>query len=373
MIPTPTDLEAPKRPVRVLHLEDSTADHALVRLTLRRAGLSHEIHQVDSLEAFTGWLERESFDVILADYRLPGFTALDAWRIVEQCPGHPPFVLLSGAIGEAAAVDAMRLGFADYLLKDDMARLPHVLARAMEVAQARRAREEAAAELAESRQQLADLAEHLQTSIEEERAAIAREIHDDIGGALAAVKFDLAWIGRHAAEDGLREHAGTATEMLQHAIDAAQRLMMNLRPPVLDQGLVAAVRWLAETFERRTRIPVRVTASREALDVPPALQLVAYRTAQEALTNVQKHAQAGQVRIDLSDHEDVLTLEVTDAGRGMAPEMRKKPRSFGLQGLQERARRAGGWMDISSRPGHGTSVIMTVPLTSPAGKAGDVQ
>ncbi|MDU7588332.1 MAG: sensor histidine kinase, partial [Acidovorax sp.] len=89
MIPTPTDLEAPKRPVRVLHLEDSTADHALVRLTLRRAGLSHEIHQVDSLEAFTGWLERESFDVILADYRLPGFTALDAWRIVEQCPGHP--------------------------------------------------------------------------------------------------------------------------------------------------------------------------------------------------------------------------------------------------------------------------------------------
>ena len=187
------------------------------------------------------------------------------------------------------------------------------------------------------------------------------------------MKFDLAWIGRHAAEDGLREHAGTATEMLQHAIDAAQRLMMNLRPPVLDQGLVAAVRWLAETFERRTRIPVRVTASREALDVPPALQLVAYRTAQEALTNVQKHAQAGQVRIDLSDHEDVLTLEVTDDGRGMAPEMRKKPRSFGLQGLQERARRAGGWMDISSRPGHGTSVIMTVPLTSPAGKAGDVQ
>lgn len=373
MIPTPTDLEAPKRPVRVLHLEDSAADHALVRQTLRRAGQPHEIRQADTLAGFTEWLDREPFDVVLADYRLPGFTALDAWRIVEQRPAHPPFVLLSGAIGEAAAVDAMRLGFADYLLKDDMARLPHVLARAIEVAEARRAREQAAAELAESQQRLADLAEHLQTSIEEERAAIAREIHDDIGGALAAVRFDLAWIGRHADEEGLREHASTATEMLQHAIDAAQRLMMNLRPPVLDQGLVAAVHWLAETFERRTRIPVRVTVSREALDVPPALQLVAYRTAQEALTNVHKHAQAGQVRIDLSDHEGVLTLEVTDDGRGMAPEMLKKPRSFGLKGLQERARRAGGWMDISSRPGQGTAVIMTVPLTSPGCEAGDVQ
>lgn len=363
MIPIPNEHDASKSPVRVLHLEDSDADHALVRLTLRRAGVPHEICQTDTLEGFAQWLDRETFDVIVADYRLPGFTAIDAWRLVAQRPGHPPFVLLSGAIGEAAAVDAMRLGIADYLLKDDMARLPHVLARAIEVAEARRAREQATAELAESQRRLADLAEHLQSSIEEERAAIAREIHDDIGGALAAVRFDLAWIGRHGAADGVREHAATATEMLQHAIDASQRLMMNLRPPVLDQGLVAAVRWLAETFERRTRIPARLTASREAMDVPPALQLVAYRTAQEALTNVQKHAQAGQVRIDLSDHEGALTLEVTDDGLGIAPGMLQKSRSFGLRGLQERARRAGGWMDISSRPGSGTSVIMTVPLT----------
>ncbi|HRO82878.1 MAG TPA: histidine kinase [Alicycliphilus denitrificans] len=370
MIPIPTEPDTPKRPVRVLHLEDSVADHALARLTLRRAGLPHEMRHVDTLDGFARWLQQESFDLILADYRLPGFTALDAWRIAEQRPDHPPFVLLSGAIGEAAAVDAMRLGFADYLLKDDMARLPHVLLRAIEVAEARRAREQAVAELADSQQRLADLAEHLQTSIEEERAAIAREIHDDIGGALAAVRFDLAWLARHSQDDGQRTHAASATEMLQHAIDASQRLMMNLRPPVLDQGLVAAVRWLAESFERRTRVPVRVSASREAMDMPPALQLVAYRTAQEALTNVHKHAQARRVHIDLSDHEGVLTLEVSDDGRGIAPEMLQKPRSFGLRGLQERARRAGGWLDISSRPGQGTSVIMSVPLTSDGCDAG---
>ena len=371
MIPISTNPDTLNRPVRVLHLEDSAADHALVRLTLRRAGLPHELRQVETLEDFTQCFGRESYDLILADYRLPGFTALDAWSVVEKQPDHPPFVLLSGAIGEAAAVDAMRLGFADYLLKDDMARLPHVLQRAIEVAEARRARELAAAELAASEQRLADLAEHLQTSIEEERAAIAREIHDDIGGALAAVKFDLSWLARHSSDAGQHEHAASATEMLQHAMDASQRLMMNLRPPVLDQGLVAAVRWLAESFERRTHIPVRTSASREAMDMPPALQLVAYRTAQEALTNVHKHAQASRVHIDLSDHEGVLTLEVGDDGRGIAPGMLHKPRSFGLKGLQERARRAGGWLDISSRPGQGTSVIMSVPLTSGGREAGE--
>ena len=353
-----------KKPIQVLHLEDSAADHALAGLALRRAGLPHTLVQVDTLDAFAQALRGQPFDLILADYRLPGFTALDAWQLAEDWPRRPPFVLLSGAIGEAAAVHAMQLGFADYVLKDDMARLPHVVARAIEVAEARRAREQAVADLAESEQRLAALAKHLQTSIEEERAAIAREVHDDIGGALAAVKFDLAWIGRHAEGDALRGHAATATEMLQHAIDAAQRLMQNLRPPVLDEGLVAAVRWLAETFERRTGVRVSVASSGDTLHVPPAVQLVAYRTAQEALTNVGKYAQARQVRIDLSDHEGVLTLEVQDDGQGMAPEALKKPRSFGLKGLQERARRVGGWMDVSSRPGHGTLVVVSIPLGS---------
>ena len=357
-----------KKPIQVLHLEDSAADHALAGLALRRAGLPHTLVQVDTLDAFAQALRGQPFDLILADYRLPGFTALDAWQLAEDWPRRPPFVLLSGAIGEAAAVHAMQLGFADYVLKDDMARLPHVVARAIEVAEARRAREQAVADLAESEQRLAALAKHLQTSIEEERAAIAREVHDDIGGALAAVKFDLAWIGRHAEGDALRGHAATATEMLQHAIDAAQRLMQNLRPPVLDEGLVAAVRWLAETFERRTGVRVTVAAHSaaggEAIDVPPAVQLVAYRTAQEALTNIGKYAEARRVSIDLSDHEGVLTLEVQDDGRGMAPEALRKPKSFGIRGLQERARRVGGWMDVSSRPGQGTLVVVSVPLGS---------
>ena len=356
-----------KKFLRILHLEDSIIDHDLARLTLQRAGVMSEIRHVDSLEALNHSLDTERFDLILADYHLPGFTALDAWKAVQERLAPPPFVLLSGAIGEAAAVDAMRLGVADYLLKDNIGRLPHVIARAIEVAEARRAREQAAAELAESERRLAELTEHLQTSIEQERAAIAREIHDDIGGALTAVKFDLAWIGRHSESNAMRGHAGAAVDMLQHAIDASQRIMMNLRPPILDQGLVAAVQWLAESFERRTGVATRVATSPATAELPPAVQLVAYRTAQEALTNVSKYAAASLVRIDLGDTEGTLTLEVTDNGVGMdLAASRAKPRSFGLRGLQERARTVGGWLDISSQPGRGTSIILSVPLKLPS-------
>lgn len=261
-------------------------------------------------------------------------------------------------------MDAIRLGIADYLLKDDLQRLPHVIARALEVHDARQAREQAVAQLQASERSLAELTEHLQTSIEQERASIAREIHDDIGGALTAVRFDVAWIGRHSTDPEMQDHAASAAEMLQHAIGASQRIMMNLRPPILEQGLVAAVQWLAAGFERRSGIPARVLSSSETVQVAADVQLVAYRTAQEALTNIAKHAHPSTVRIELSDTEGVLTLEVTDDGRGIDPAMLDKPKAFGLKGLQERARTVGGWLDISSRPGHGTSVILSVPLTS---------
>jgi signal transduction histidine kinase len=235
----------------------------------------------------------------------------------------------------------------------------------MEVHEARRAKKQAMAELALSQQRLAELTDHLQSSIEEERASIAREIHDDIGGSLTSVKFDLAWITRNTpADQPLHAHALSALEMLQLALGASQRIMMNLRPPVLDQGLVAAVQWLAEGFERRTGVAVQMRTSSAQIAASPEIQLVAYRCAQEAMTNIGKYAQASRVEIDLSDREGFLTLEVTDNGCGMTAAQREKPRSFGLRGLQERARTVDGWLDVSSQPGRGTSIIVSIPLPS---------
>lgn len=354
--------ETTKTPaVRILHLEDSRVDHALVKFALQRSQMACELTLVDTLEEFRSELRSDRFDLVLADYHLPGFTGLDAWEVALELRPDLPFVILSGAIGEAAAVDAMHRGVSDYLLKDSMHKLSHVIQRAIEVSETRKAKARSDAELADSRKRLAELAEHLQVSIEQERADIAREIHDDIGGSLAAVKLDLAWVGRHAEGGAMREHVATAMEMLQHALGASQRIMMNLRPPILDQGLVAAVQWLAAGFERRNGTRVLVRRSSETIVVPHEVQLVAYRTAQEALTNVAKHARATAVDIDLSDREGVLTLEVNDNGQGLSSEALRKAKSFGLLGLKERAAKVGGWLDVSSSPS-GTSVILSVPL-----------
>lgn len=348
--------------VRILHLEDSRVDHALVKFALQRSQLANEITLVDSLDDFRRELQQGRHDIVLADYHLPGFSGIDAWEVARELEIEIPFVILSGAIGETAAVDAMHRGVSDYLLKDSMHRLSHVVQRALEVSETRRAKARADTELAESRQRLAELAEHLQTSIEQERADIAREIHDDIGGALAAVKLDLAWVGRRANDPEMQRHVATAMEMLQHALGASQRIMMNLRPPILDQGLVAAVQWLANSFERRIGLRVNVRRTSERMEVSRDVQLVAYRTAQEALTNIGKHAQgATHVEIDLNDGEGVLTLEVSDNGPGMSSGALRKTKSFGLLGLRERAAKVGGWLDVSSSP-RGTSVILSVPL-----------
>lgn len=348
--------------MRILHLEDSQFDHDLIQRSLAKSGEKFEIQRVETLEDFEQALQSFKFDIILADYRLPGFTALDAWQRLLQHKQPPPFILLSGAIGEPAAVAAIKTGISDYLAKDDLSKLPQVIRRTIEVHNIRRAKELTDQELALSEKRLAEFTEHLQETIEHERASIAREIHDDIGGSLAAVKFDLSWISRHTHDPATLGHVSAATEMLQHALEASQRIMMNLRPAILDQGLVAAIHWLSTGFAKRTGIETTFNALPEKAMVSKTVQLAAYRTAQEALTNISKYAQCDRVTIDLSDTEGVLTLEIRDNGKGITATELKKPKSFGLQGLQERAKTVGGWLDISTQAHRGTSIILSVPL-----------
>jgi signal transduction histidine kinase len=213
--------------------------------------------------------------------------------------------------------------------------------------------------------------EHLQTSIEMERAAIAREIHDDVGGSLTALKFDLAWIARHSDSSEVQSRVQGALETVTAAIESSQRIMLNLRPAILEQGLVAALQWMAAQFERRTGIVCMLRAPAQPLSLAPGVPLVAYRAAQEALTNVSKHAQATEVSIDLSMAGGVLSLEVSDNGRGLGADDLAKARSFGIRGLHERARTVGGWVDLSSNAA-GTTLIMSVPLErGEAGKDSD--
>ena len=348
------------RELRVLHLEDSELDHELTLAHLRRGGLRVSVRRIDSEAEFLAALDAD-WDAIISDYNLPGFSGLVALDLLKARDVDVPFILVSGEIGEDTAVEAMRNGASDYLLKNNLARLVPALLHAIEATETRRARVQADRELDASKQRLRELAQHLQNSIEQERAAISREIHDAVGGSLTALKFDLAWIARHSDSAAVLERVTSALETVTLAIDSSKRIMHNLRPAILDQGLVAALHWLATRFERRTGIECAIRLPTDPPELPLGVPLVAYRTAQEALTNVSKHAQASRVTLDLSLAGGVLSLEISDNGRGLSTEDLAKARSFGIRGLHERAGTVGGWVELSSSA-LGTTMILSVPL-----------
>ena len=359
---------------RLLHLEDSEPDHALALAYLQRSGVRFHARRIETRAEFQAALHQH-WDIVLSDYHLPGFTGMDALQMLRDHMANAgrlvPFILVSGQIGEDTAVEAMRNGAADYLLKNNLARLAPAVEHAIEAARNRRARVAADRELEISRKRLSELAQHLQTSVEAERQAIAREIHDDVGGSLTALKFELDWIRRHAATPEVQARTLAALETVTYAIEASQRIMQNLRPAILEQGLVAALQWMASRFEKRTGVACefrtnveRHGAPMQLQNLPPGVPLAAYRTAQEALTNVTKHAQATRVMLDLSLTSGVLSLEVSDNGRGLEQADLDKARSFGIRGLHERAATVGGWVDLSSAPG-GTTLILSVPVEPP--------
>ena len=350
--------------LRVLHLEDSELDHELEMAHLRRGGVQVESMRVDSEPAFRAALEAP-WDIVLSDFNVPGFSGLAALDIVKSLDHPLPFILISGEIGEDVAVAAMRNGASDYLLKANLARLAPAVEHAIDAHEARLAREMSDQQLTQSRQRLSELAQHLQTSVDNERAAIAREIHDDVGGSLTALKFDIAWIARHSKDAQVQQRAQAALEVVTHAIESSKRIMHNLHPAILEQGLVAALQWMATRFEKRTSVACSFRTSHETMQLPSGVPLVAYRTAQEALTNITKHANATRVSIDLSLAGGVLSLEISDNGVGLRDADLAKARSFGIRGLHERASTVGGWVDLSSSH-QGTTLILSVPLSAEA-------
>ena len=350
-------------PIKVLHLEDSDADHHLLQKALRDSDLGCKVVRAEAKDEMLVILKADAFDIVLMDYRLTGFTAMDAWEQITKLPNPPPCVIVSGTIGEAAAVSAIQTGISDYLHKDNLREIARVILRALRLHEATKQREKAVADLQASEKKITALAHHLQTSLEQERAEISREIHDDIGGALAAIRLDVAWLARHADTDGQKMHANAAQEMVGQALTATQRIMQNTRPAILDQGLAPSIQWLVGAHTRRNGQKIALNCRVDNAFMPDAVRLTAYRIVQESLTNVSKYAPAAEVRIDISNEGGTLTAEITDDGPGFDVAKLLQATGFGLKGLSERARSIGGWLDISSTPGRGTSINLIAPLT----------
>ncbi len=348
--------------MRVLYLSVALPPPVDVRWALAGEFPTVDVTTVNSLDAFAQMVIQGGFDLLLSDYALPDGTGVDAWNLLEHGDGEVPFVILSHhELGEAESVDVMRSGVSECIFAEDFPRLGYVVQKVLEVWEARQAKLQADAALVVSRNQLLRLTQQLHARIDEERTAVSREIHDDIGGALAAVKFDLAWIARHSADALVKDRVIQASTTLQQALEASQRIMLSLRPAILDEGLVPALQWLVNAFQKRTQAEALLRCEKDTLELPAEIQAVAFSVVREALTNVVKHAQASRVRVDVSDREGVLTVEVADNGKGLQPKELTKSTSFGILGLRERAQSVGGWLDVSSTEA-GVSVTLTVPL-----------
>jgi len=218
--------------------------------------------------------------------------------------------------------------------------------------------------LRRSREELRNLALRLQAVREEERTAIAREIHDELGQALTGLKIDLAWLTERLPEcaAALEERARSMLSLIDDTMDRVRRISASLRPAVLDDlGLAAAVEWMAGEFAARTGIACTL----EVDDVPSPDEeraTAVFRNLQEALTNVSRHAGAGRVAVTLHSHGGSYELEVEDDGVGISTEALASSRSIGLIGMRERAAALGGTVDIGRRAEGGTSVHLSLPL-----------
>jgi signal transduction histidine kinase len=221
------------------------------------------------------------------------------------------------------------------------------------------------AELKESSRQLQALAANLELAREEERMRIARELHDQLGQALTAMKFDLAWLTDRLEQKDvtLAQKAKTITAQMDTMIKTVRRIATELRPGMLDDlGLAASIEWQARDFEKRTGIVCSVNVPAEDLPSARTQSLALFRIFQEALTNIERHANAQYIEINLTATPEALTLQVHDDGRGIQAQEITNLHSLGLLGMRERAKRLGGAFDIHGVPGEGTIVTVSIPI-----------
>ena len=467
-------------PLKLLVVEDSEDDFDLLVAHIRRHGRRLQARRVEDEPGLRAALGDDTWDVVISDFNLPRFSCAAAQRIAGDLQPFLPFIIVSGHIGEEAAVEAMHAGADDYVMKHNLARLVPAIDRSLASRDQRRMRLESDAALrdalermralvsasplaiiqidgqglvqtwnqaaeamfgwtedevrggpspdgGENAQQqnlqirrdtlnglvfanrpaqrvtrdgrmldvlvsaaplvtpdgryggavtmiadvtaqrrteaeLRDLSLQMENRLEEERAAIARELHDEVGGTLVAVKADIDWLRRHAAkEPGAMAKVEDMERLVGNVLASSARLARALRPGSLDDTIVAAVDIKSAEFAERMGMPCRFRTNDEEISLPADRSNALIRVFQEALTNITKHAGATGVDVELFVTPAEVTLEIRDNGCGLRAGDDTKPGSFGIRGMRERLNALGGWVEVSGEPGRGTTVMVSMP------------
>jgi signal transduction histidine kinase len=361
----------------VLIVEDTPASLQLLSDLLTHAGYAARCAGDGKLALLSA--QAEPPELILLDVRMPD---MDGYEVCRRLKADPrthdvPVIFLSALRDTEDKVRAFRIGAADYIAKpyqpdEVLARvrthieLGRLRAQLEETVQERTAQYvEADRMLRESQAQLQQLAAFLQTAREEERARIARELHDELGQALTVLRIDLTWLGGKCNRCGrleteVSERLAAARALVDRTVDSLRRISADLRPPMLDDlGLAAAIEHHVAEFSRRTGIPCALSLNREEFEMEDEPATAIFRLVQESLTNAARHAEAKRLRVEVEESEDRVRLVVADDGRGFtAP---GAGHHFGLLGMRERVKALGGWLEIDTAPGAGTRIDAWVP------------
>jgi len=359
-------------PLRVLIVDDAAADAELLLRQLRRDGFEPVSDRVDNAQALGAALDSHEWDVVLCDFSMPGFSGPEALQLVRGSGKDIPFILVTGTIGEEAAVGMMKAGAQDFLLKDHASRLGPAIRRELREAQGRRQQRKDAQARIDSQRKLETANRHLRQLSgkimqvqERERELLSRGLHDDVGQALTGLQLQLEALRRRATNPADLKSIDDSVQIVGQVLAQVRDLSLDLRPPQLDLlGLSAALRWYAE----RKVAAVPGLALHFNSQNLPSLQVdtetACFRIVQEAVTNVLRHAQATEVTIDITHDGRQLYIAITDNGRGFdvrgTYERALRGESLGVLNMQERAGMAGGRVEVESAPGR-TQVVIRMP------------
>ncbi|MGA8018720.1 MAG: ATP-binding protein [Desulfobacterales bacterium] len=406
--------QASSSPIRILLVEDNEHDQIAFLRALAKSDTPFEVTVCERAEVIPTVLQAgsESLDIVVIDQDLPGISGLAAYKKLQQKGGIPPFVMLTGTGSENLAVDALKAGIYDYIIKDPnqgyllllplklkdvkqryddlMTRLKAeadlkqahseldkmVKLRTAELSRTVEALVEEIAErtqtekaLRDSKQALRRLSLKIIETQENERRQIAKELHDSIGSSLAAIKFavegKLLTMKKSPPNDTIPLEK--IAVHIHDTINEVRRISTSLRPSMLDDlGLLATIKWYCRSsgeMHAYTRIETKLALNDD--EAPEYSKIVIYRVLQEALNNALRHSGADTIRVSLEAVHDCIRLCVKDNGCGFDPDEAMQgsdPLSgYGLKGMRDRADVIGGSLSLDSSPGRGTSVCLELP------------
>jgi signal transduction histidine kinase len=412
------DRQEPSSPLRILLVEDSLHDQLAFRRAIEKSGMAFELTVREQAEEIPTAMQAgsESFDIVVVDQNLPGIHGLASYKQLRSVSDLPPFIMLTGTGSEDLAVNALKAGMYDYIIKDPhrgylqllplklkdvrqrhmdrMARLKAkadlkkaydglekiVMDRTAELARTVAALEKEIDERKKTERALRDselalriLSLKIVETQENERRRLAREVHDSIGSSLAAIK--LAVEGKlQSMQAGPPKGVISLEKIIEHirsTMQEVRRISSALRPSLLDDlGLLATIEWFCQSSaELYTDTRIEINLDMQESEIPEMNKIVIYRVMQEALSNALKHSGADTVRVNLEKKHDCIRMCVKDNGSGFNPDDNRTisdPLSgYGLRGMNDRAEVVGGSLLVDTTPDRGTMVCLEIPWHSP--------